>query len=85
LLLTPPEEKYYGNLKKWFITELNIHSQIIRKRTVSSKAKNPLSAASMILIQINQKIGGITWEVIRRSPYLDKKKIMYGAFSISKG
>jgi hypothetical protein len=58
---------------------------MVKKKTVSPKNKNPLSAASMILIQINQKIGGTAWEVVRKSEYLSTKKMMYGAFSISKG
>lgn len=58
---------------------------MVKKKTVSRKSKNPLSAASMILIQINQKIGGTAWEVVRKSEYLSTKKMMYGAFSISKG
>lgn len=48
------------------------------------KAKSPMSAASKIIIQMNQKVGGITWEV-NKNDYFAKHKSMYGAFSISKG
>jgi hypothetical protein len=51
---------------------------------VGNRAKNPMSAASKIIIQMNQKIGGIAWEVVKKD-YFDKKKAMHGAFSISKG
>jgi hypothetical protein len=43
-----------------------------------------MSAASKIIIQMNQKVGGVTWEVNRTEEF-SKKKSMYGAFSISKG
>jgi hypothetical protein len=66
-LLNPNEERYYPELKRFLICDLKINSQFIRKRTVSQKSKNPMSAASMIAIQINQKIGGTTWEVQKRN------------------
>ncbi len=44
-----------------------------------------MSAASKILLQMNIKVGGALWEVVKKHSYFDKKKIMYGAFSISKG
>lgn len=43
-----------------------------------------MSAASKIIIQMNQKVGGVTWEV-ERTDYFANRKSMYGAFSISKG
>lgn len=57
---------------------------MVKKKTVSNKAKNALSAASKIIIQMNQKIGGVAWEV-KREKYFDERKVMHGAFSISKG
>lgn len=44
-----------------------------------------MSAASKIDIQINQKIGGCAWEVVKKHSYFDKRRIMYGGISISKG
>jgi hypothetical protein len=85
LLFNPNEEKHYGELKRFISCELKVPCQVIKKRTISQKAKNPLSAASKIAIQINQKVGGVAWEIVRKSDYLQKKKLMYGAFSISKG
>jgi aubergine-like protein len=78
------EEKFYGELKRYITCELKLPSQGIKRKTVGSKSKSPMSAASKIIIQMNQKVGGVTWEVIRGS-YFAKKKCMYGAFSISKG
>jgi hypothetical protein len=73
-------------MKKFITCDLQIPSQFVRKRTVTRKQKaNPLAAASMILIQMNQKMGGTAWEVQKKSEYIQKKKMMYGAFSISKG
>jgi hypothetical protein len=48
-------------MKNFLTCKYKIPSQVIRKRTVGSKSKNPMSAASKIIIQMNQKIGGITW------------------------
>lgn len=84
LFLNPKEEKYYAELKRFITCELKIPSQGIKRKTVGPKSKNPLSAASKIIIQMNQKIGGQAWE-INRSGFFAKRRGMYGAFSISKG
>ncbi len=45
-----------------------------------------MSAASKILIQMNQKIGGTAWEIVpQNNAYTSQKKTMYGAVAISKG
>jgi aubergine-like protein len=45
-----------------------------------------MSAASKIIIQMNQKVGGTAWEIIpQEGAYTSKKKTMYGAIAISKG
>lgn len=45
-----------------------------------------MSAASKIIMQMNQKIGGVAWEIIpQEGAYTSKKKTMYGAIAISKG
>jgi hypothetical protein len=81
----PQEEKYYGELKRYLTCELKIPCQGIRRRTIV-KAKNPMSAASKIIMQMNQKIGGVAWEIIpQEGAYTSKKKTMYGAIAISKG
>lgn len=80
-----PEEKYYGELKKFITNELKLTSQGIRRKTIT-KSKNPMSAASKIIMQMNQKIGGTAWEVIsQEGAYTSKKKTMYGGIAISKG
>lgn len=61
LLLNPFEEKFYGELKRFITIELGLPSQAVRKRTISYKAKNAMSAASKIIMQMNQKVGGVTW------------------------
>lgn len=62
LLVNPQEEKYYGKLKEFITNSLQLPCQFVRKRTVSRKQKgNPIAAASMILIQMNQKLGGTAW------------------------
>lgn len=67
LFFTQFEEKLYGPLKEFLTCQLSIPCQVIRRRTLSSQqAKNPMSAATKIVIQINQKIGGIAWEVIKK-------------------
>jgi len=43
------------------ICEHKIPSQGIRKKTVGKGSKNPMSAASKIILQMNQKVGGISW------------------------
>jgi len=43
-----------------------------------------MSAASKIILQMNQKIGGTIWEVYKEAKEFNTK-MMYGAFSISKG
>ncbi len=64
---------------------MKIPCQAIRRRTII-KAKNPLSTASKIIVQMNQKIGGTAWEIIQQEgAYTTKKKTMYGSFAISKG
>ena len=57
---------------------------MVRKATVGGK-KNPMSAASKIAIQMNQKIGGVAWKIQTEHEYFNKRNMMYGAFSISKG
>ena len=45
-----------------------------------------MSAASKIVVQMNQKAGGVAWKVLQQEQaYTIKKKTMYGAFAISKG
>ena len=44
-----------------------------------------MSAASKIILQMNMKAGGIIWEVLKEAKDLKDSKMMYGAFSISKG
>ncbi len=34
---------------------------------------------------MNAKVGCVIWEVLKKNPYFEKKKLMYGAFSVSKG
>ena len=55
------EEKFYGELKNYITCELKLPCQAVRRRTVGKGAKSALSAASKILIQMNQKIGGVAW------------------------
>lgn len=43
-----------------------------------------MSIASKILIQIQAKLGGIPWEVCKKHPYFERKRMMYGALSFSK-
>ena len=85
LFFNPFEEKFYGEMKRFITCELKIPCQVIRKKTVL-KAKNPMSAASKIVIQMNQKVGGTAWEIIpQEGAYTSKKRTMYGSFAISKG
>jgi len=59
--------------------------QAVKRRTIV-KAKNPMSSASKIIMQINQKVGGTAWEMIpQEGAYTSKKKTMYGGIAISKG
>ena len=44
-----------------------------------------MSAASKIDIQMCTKVGGTPWEVTKSHPYYNKKQLMYGALSLSKG
>lgn len=44
-----------------------------------------MSAGSKIVIQMNIKVGAVPWKVQKRSEYFNKKNVMYGALSISKG
>lgn len=67
------------------MTQKGIPSQVIKRSTLSEKAKNPMSAASKIILQMNVKIGFPIWEVPKESKYLQKKNMMYGGISISKG
>jgi len=55
------EEKFYGELKNYITCELKLPCQAVRRRTVGKNAKSALSAASKIIIQMNQKIGGVAW------------------------
>lgn len=71
-------------MKRWIIGELNIPSQFIRKRTLGNP-KGAMSAASKIDIQMATKVGGTPWEVSKGHKYFEKKHIMYGALSLSKG
>lgn len=85
LFFSPHEEKFYGEMKRFITCELKIPCQAIRRRTIT-KAKNPMSAASKIVVQMNQKAGGAAWEIIQaENAYTAKKRTMYGAFAISKG
>ena len=79
------EEKFYGEMKRFITCELKIPCQAIRRKTIT-KSKNPMSAASKIVVQMNQKAGGAAWEIVQQeNAYTTKKKTMYGAFAISKG
>ena len=84
LFLQRNEERFYGELKRFITCELKVPCQAIRRYTVGPKAKSSMSAASKIILQMNQKVGGVIWRV---KPGSDMKKlnVMYGAFSISKG
>ena len=85
LYFSPPEEKFYGELKRYITCELKMPCQCVRRRTIT-KAKNPMSAASKIVMQMNQKVGGTAWEIIpEEGAYTTKKKTMYGSVAISKG
>jgi hypothetical protein len=85
LYFNPFEEKFYGEMKRYITCELKIPCQGIRRRTIT-RAKNPMSAASKIVIQMNQKVGGTAWEIIpQEGAYTTKKRTMYGSFAISKG
>lgn len=44
-----------------------------------------MSAASKIVIQMNIKVGCVPWKVDKTNNYFNKKNVMYGALSISKG
>lgn len=72
-------------MKRFITCELKIPCQVIRKRTVI-KGKNPMSAASKIVMQMNQKVGGTAWEIIPQDgAYHTKARTMYGSFAISRG
>ena len=85
LFVSPREERLYGPLKRYLINEAGIPSQVIKKRTVSKKGKSAMSCASKILLQMNVKIGLPIWKVIKKATYFKDKRVMYGAFSLSKG
>lgn len=85
LFFNPNEEKFYGNMKNFITCDLKLPCQVVRRRTVL-KGKNPMSAASKIVIQMNQKAGGAAWRVQQqKEAYTVRKRTMYGAFAISKG
>jgi aubergine len=85
LYFNPFEEKFYGEMKRYITCELKIPCQAVRRRTIT-KAKNPMSAASKIVVQMNQKAGGTAWEIIpQENAYTSKMRTMYGSFAISKG
>jgi aubergine-like protein len=86
LFLNNYEEKFYAELKQFITCELKLPSQGVKRKTVSSKVdkRKTLSAASKLIIQMNQKIGGVAWET-NRSDYFNKRSCMHGAFSISRG
>jgi len=45
-----------------------------------------MSAASKIVVQMNQKIGGTAWEIKQQEQaFSSTKRTMYGSFAISKG
>jgi aubergine len=72
-------------MKRYITCELKIPCQVIRKKTVL-KGKNPMSAASKIVVQMNQKVGGTAWEIIpQEGAYTARHRTMYGSFAISKG
>jgi len=60
LYFQPFEEKFYAELKRYITCDLKLPCQGIKRKTIL-KAKNPMSAASKIIIQMNQKIGGTAW------------------------
>ena len=66
LFFNQGEDKYYGELKRFITCELKIPCQVVRRKTIT-KAKNPLSAASKIVVQMNQKAGGVAWEIIQQT------------------
>ena len=61
LFLQNYEEKFYGELKNYITCELKLPCQAVKRKTVGKNAKSALSAASKIIIQMNQKIGGVAW------------------------
>ena len=79
-----PEEKYYSELKRWLLNDIHVPCQFIRRRTLGNP-KGAMSAASKIDIQMCTKVGGTPWEVTKSHPYYNKKQLMYGALSLSKG
>jgi hypothetical protein len=50
----------YADIKR-YLTVKGIPSQVIKRSTLSERAKNPLSAASKIVLQMNVKVGFPIW------------------------
>ncbi len=79
------DKKLYQQLKSYGTNELQIPSQIITKRTLSAGAKNPLSKASKILLQINDKMDHPLFTVKKQHPFWAKNSIAIGSLSVSRG
>lgn len=82
LLFANNEKNYYGELKKYITNQLALPCQVILRKTAEHKSKTTI--LGKIALQINAKSGNTLWSVQTKHPFWSKKRIAYGAFSISK-
>jgi len=82
LLLESNQKKYYGDLKKYITNQLALPCQVILKKTTAHK--NKTSILGKVALQMNAKCGNTLWSVKIKHSFWAKKRIAYGAFSVSR-
>jgi hypothetical protein len=83
-LLEDNEINLYGKFKRYITNELDVSSQVIKTRSV--KNTKAFAIISKVLMQINQKIGGVAWRIVpqRFQDNNFRRNIAYGGIAISK-
>jgi len=64
---------------------MQLNSQVITKRTLSTGAKGGMAKASKILLQINDKMGHPLYSVEKQHSFWGKNTLAIGSLAVSAG
>ena len=81
IFLLGKNDRIYGQLKKHSLCENGYVSQVVKARTLGKKGL--LSVCSKILLQINSKLGGISYVISKVDPLIEKLNLMVVGVSSS--